>query len=76
MSIPPSSIAVVETRRSRSSGRVRSPGTASAPIRAASRSSTSARRANIATLAPSAASASEMARPMPWDAPSTIAVRP
>ena len=35
-----------------------------------------ARRANMATLAPSAASASLMARPMPDEAPQTIAVRP
>ena len=34
------------------------------------------RRANMATFAPSAASASAVARPMPDEAPQTIAVRP
>ena len=47
-----------------------------APILAASRSTTSALRANIATLAPSAASASETASPIPCEAPSTTALRP
>src|SRR5436309_187932 len=45
-------------------------------MRSASRSSSSRRRANMATFAPSAASDSAIARPMPADAPQTIAVRP
>ena len=64
-------------RRARGlAGGVTSPRTASAPIRSASRSSTSRLRANIVTFAPSAASASALARPSPDEAPQTSAVRP
>src|SRR5690242_4907993 len=76
MSTPPNASIVRETSRFRSAGFVTSPRTASAPSRSASRSSSSRRRANIATFAPSAASASAIARPMPEEAPQTIAVRP
>src|SRR5688572_29185790 len=74
MSMPPNAVTVRSTRRSRSAGFVRSPRTASAPIRSASCRRTSRRRANIVTLAPSSASASAIARPMPDEAPQTIAV--
>ena len=76
MSMPPNAARVWSTRRWRSRGLVRSPRTASAPRRSASRSSSSRRRANMATLAPSSASASAVPRPIPDDAPQTIAVRP
>ncbi len=46
------------------------------PIRAASRSSTSARRAARQTCAPSSARASAIARPMPCEAPRTSAPHP
>src|SRR5262249_35147296 len=75
-SIPPNAPTVFSTSRARSFGTVRSPRTASAPMRSASRSSRSRRRANIATFAPSAASASAIASPMPEEAPQTIAVLP
>ena len=65
-SMPPNASSVVARRAARRCcGFVRSPRTASAPIRSASRSSTSRRRANIATFAPSAASDSAIARPDP-----------
>ena len=64
------------TRRSQSSALVTSPGTARPPSRSASRSSGSGRRANRTTFAPSSASASATPRPIPADAPQTIAVRP
>src|SRR5256886_7846196 len=76
MSIPPSASTVRWTSRSRSAAFVRSPRTGRPPIRSASRSSSSRRRANIDTLAPSAASDSAIARPIPDEAPQTIAVRP
>ena len=76
MSRPPNASSVFATARSRSCGSETSPRTASAPIRSASRSSTSRRRANIVTFAPSAASDSAVARPRPDDAPHTSAVRP
>ena len=76
MSMPPKESSVVATSRSRSAATVRSPETATAPILAASRSTTSARRANIVTFAPSAASASATASPIPCEAPSTTALRP
>src|SRR5439155_1149100 len=60
----------------RSRGFVTSPRTARAPIRSASRASTSRRRPNMVTFARSAARASAVARPRPDDAPQTIAVRP
>ena len=74
--MPPKAFSVRSTSLSRSAGTVRSPRTASAPIRSASRSSRSRRRANMATFAPSSASASAIARPMPDEAPQTIAVLP
>src|SRR5262249_26160982 len=76
MSIEPNASSVRSTRRFRSAGFVTSPRTERPPIRSASRSSTSRRRANSETFAPSAASASAIASPMPADAPQTIAVRP
>ena len=74
--MPPKAAACARRGAARSRGYVTSPRTASAPSRSASRSSTSRRRANMATFAPSAASASATASPMPEDAPQTIAVRP
>src|SRR4051794_4242644 len=74
MSSPPKVSTVRRTRRLRSRGFVRSPWTASAPIRSASRSSTERRRANMTTFAPALSSASAIARPIPDDAPQTIAV--
>ena len=76
MSIPPKASTVRLTSRSRSAAFVTSPRTARAPMRSASRSRTSRRRANIATFAPSAASASAEASPRPDEAPQTIAVLP
>jgi len=76
MSIPPKASTVFATARSRSVEFVTSPRTASAPIRFASRSSSSRRRANIVTFAPSSARASAEARPRPDEAPQTIAVLP
>src|ERR671918_1385694 len=75
-SMPPCASTAVSTSRSASSALVTSPATASAPRRPASRSSTSRRRANITTFAPSSASASATPSPIPADAPQTIAVRP
>src|SRR5262245_37653759 len=75
-STPPKASIVRSTSSDRCWGLVRSPRTASAPMRSASRSRRSRRRANIATFAPSAASDSAIARPIPEDAPQTIAVRP
>ena len=74
--MPPNASSVFATSRSRSAALVTSPRTASAPIRSASRSSCSRRRANIVTFAPSSASASAAARPSPDEAPQTIAVLP
>src|SRR4029453_19119677 len=76
MSTPPKAASVRSTSRSRSLGSVMSPRTESAPSWSASRSSSSWRRANIATFAPSAANARAIASPIPEDAPQTIAVRP
>src|SRR5436190_14879157 len=76
MSSPPNASTVRWTVAVRSRGLLTSPRTASAPMRSASRSSTSRRRANIVTFAPSPASASAVASPRPDDAPLTIAVRP
>src|SRR5665811_690454 len=45
-------------------------------MRSASRSSSVLRRANMATLAPALSSASAIARPIPEEAPQTIAVLP
>ena len=67
---------VRSTRLRRSRGLVRSPCTASAPMRSASFSSSCRRRANMATLAPALSSSSAIARPMPEEAPQTIAVLP
>ena len=75
MSMPPNASSVLSTRRFRSFGFVTSPRTASAPRRSAWRASSSRRRANMATFAPSALSASAVARPIPADEPQTIAVR-
>ncbi len=76
MSMPPNASTVFETTRSRSVALVTSPRTASAPMRSASRSSSSRRRANMVTFAPSSARASADASPRPEDAPQTIAVLP
>src|SRR5947208_6778938 len=76
MSMPPNAWTVRSTTAARSRGVVTSPRTASAPRRSASRSSTSRRRANMVTFAPSPASASAVASPSPAEAPQTIAVRP
>ena len=76
MSTPPKASTVRWTSRSRSPGTITSPRTARAPILSASRSSSSRRRPNIATFAPSAASCSAIARPIPEEAPQTTAVRP
>src|SRR4051794_1632300 len=76
MSTPPNASTVFSTARSRSVALVTSPRTASAPMRFASRSSSSRRRATIVTFAPSSARASADASPRPDDAPHTIAVLP
>src|SRR5579862_3406334 len=82
-STPPNRSRVAATSRARASGSVDSPVTASPRALPGSASTSptawSSRlplRANIATLQPSAASAMAAARPMPDDAPLTIAVHP
>src|SRR5579871_2788540 len=83
ISAPPNRSRVAATSRARASGSVDSPISAS-PRALPGSASTSATacssrlplRANIATLQPSAASAMAAARPMPEDAPLTIAVHP
>ena len=76
MSMPPKASTVRSTRRWRSAGFVRSPRTASAPSRSASRSRIVAAPGEHRTFAPSSASASAIASPIPEEAPQTIAVLP
>ncbi len=81
MSMRPYSSVVASTSESMSSSSVTSVGTTSASppadsIRSARASSSSARRAASATLAPASASASAVASPIPDDAPVTIATSP
>ena len=76
MSIPPKASTARRTSRSRSVGAVTSPrprARRGAPPRARAAQRL---RANIATFAPSSASASAIPSPIPADAPQTIAVRP